>query len=266
MTGLQELSTTSEQTEALAREEQLLLRIGAFCATAGPLVLAASFATHGDLPTNERSLVGEAVALRYVANHPTWLLIHAATIVAGLLWVGAFTALAGTLAPGAAGALGHVLVPSAIVGGTFVIFDYGVDGYAFKILADEWAAASGPQQAQLQLMAETAVWFLNGTFRSEILVFYGLTVLLAGLAVALDGRYPVWFGGIAAVAGGVVFVNGILSFAGTSLSPAAGEDFLVFVVILPLESLWLLALGILMWQRAGRVRTATHRARATMPR
>ena len=266
MTGHQELSAARERGEALAHQEQLLLRIGAICAVAGPLLLAASFAPHGDLPTDNASLVGEAAALRYVANHPTWLLIHAATIVAGLLWVGAFTALAGTLAPGAAGALGRLLVPSAIVGGVFVVFDYGVDGYALKILADAWAAASEPQQAQLLLMADTAVWFLNGTFRSEIVVFYGLTVLLAGLAVALDGRYPVWFGGIGAAAGATVFVNGILSFAGASLSPVAGEDFLVFVVILPLESLWLLALGILMWQRAGRVHAATRQSWAAMPR
>ena len=138
--------------------------------------------------------------MRYIAVHPTWLLIHLGTILAGLLWVGAFTALAGTLAPGAAGALGRLLVPSAIVGGVFVVFDYGVDCLALKILADEWAARSGPEQAQLLLMAETALWLLNGTFHSEIVVFYGLTVLLAGLAVAFDGRYPVWFGGIAAVA------------------------------------------------------------------
>ena len=255
MTGHQEFSSVRERTaEALARQERLLLRIGAICAIAGPLVLAASLAPHGDLPTDDSALVGEAAALRYIAVHPTWLLIHLGTIVAGLLWVGAFTALARTLAPGAAGALGQLLVPSAIVGGVFVVFDYGVDGYALKILADEWATRSGPEQAQLLLMAETALWFLNGTFRSEIVVFYGLTVLLAGLAVAFDGRYPVWFGGIAAVAGAAVLVNGLLSLAGVGLG---GQDFLVFVVILPIEALWLLVLGLLMWRRAGRVRLPT---------
>jgi hypothetical protein len=80
----------------------------------------------------------------------------------------------------------------------FVIFDYGIDGYAFKVLADAWAAASEPDKAQLQQMAEFAMWFLNGTFRSEILIAYGLTVLIAGVAVACDGWYPVWFGWIGA--------------------------------------------------------------------
>jgi uncharacterized protein len=40
-----------------------------------------------------------------VAAHPSWLIAHLGTIVAGLLWVGAFAALAGTLAPGAASAV-----------------------------------------------------------------------------------------------------------------------------------------------------------------
>jgi hypothetical protein len=44
-----------------------------------------------------------------------------------------------------------------------------------------------------------------------------------------------------------VLVNGLLSFAGVRLLQ---EDLLVFVVILPLESLWLLTLGLLMWRRA----------------
>jgi hypothetical protein len=264
MTGAQEFNLARDRTaETLAQQERLLLRIGAICAISGPLVLLASFATHGDLPTNESSLIGEAAALHYVAAHPTWLIIHMATIVAGLLWVGAFTALAWTLAPGAAAAVGRLLVASATVGGVFVVFDYGLDGYALKILADQWATAPGPEQAQLQLMAETAMWFVNGTFRSEIAVFYGLTVLVAGLAVALDRRYPTWFGTIGAVTGAAVLLNGLLSFSGIGLG---NQDFLVFIVILPIESLWLLALGVLMWRRAGRVRAASGELLAAIPR
>jgi hypothetical protein len=254
MTEPRELGAVRAGTADAAREQRLLLRIGAVCAIAGPLVLIASFVPHGDLPTNESALLDEAASLEYVAAHPSWLLIHTGTIVAGLLWIGAFTALAGTLTPGAAAVVGRLLATSAAVGGVFVLLDYGVDGYAFKILADEWAAASGVEQAQLQLMAETAIWFLNGTFRSEIAVFYGLTVMLAGLAVALDERDPTWFGSIAAVAGAAVVVNGLTSFAGLGLG---NQDFLVFIVILPIESAWLLALGVSMWRRAGRTRPAS---------
>jgi hypothetical protein len=102
-------------------------------------------------------------------------------------------------------------------------------------------------------MADMAIAVLNGTFRAEILVFYGLTYLLAGAAVALDGRYPAWFGGVAAMAGGIVLLNGLLTFLDLSIPR---QDFLVFVVIVPLESLWLLILGVLMWRQSRRVAAA----------
>ena len=251
MTGQrgQEPSVTRESpVDALAVQQRVLLRIGAICAIVGPLVLFASFAPHGDLPTH----VSTEAALRYITAHPVWLPLHLGNIVAALLAIGAFTALSGTLAPGAAGAIGRMLVPSAIVGGMFTIFDYSVDGYDLWVLAEEWAAAPGPEQAQLVQMTDTVITLLNGTFRSEILVFYGLTFLLVGLAVALDGRYPAWFGGIAVIAGGAVLINGFLSFVGANLPR---QDFLVFVVIVPIESLWLLILGVMMWRRASRTHT-----------
>lgn len=232
--------------EALAIQQRILLRTGAVCAIVGPLILFASFAPHGDLPTH----VSTEAALRYIADHPLWLPIHLGNIVAALLVIGAFSALAATLTPGIAGALGHLLVPSAIVGGMFVVYDYGVDGYALWALAEEWADAAGSERANALQMADTAIAVLNGTFRGEILIFYGLTFLLAGLAVAFDGRYPAWFGGLAAIAGGVVVINGLLTFVDLSLPR---QDFLVFVLIVPLESLWLLVLGVLMWLNAGQV-------------
>jgi hypothetical protein len=49
-----------------------------------------------------------------------------------------------------------------------------------------------------------------------------------------------------------------LSYAGISLTR---EDMLIFVVVLPIESLWLLALGVLMWRRADRLSFWTERMR-----
>jgi hypothetical protein len=248
MTQDHEFSAVRKPSDAFVRQQQVLLRIGAGCAIAGPLVLAASFAPHGDLPTD----VSTEAALRFVADHSAWLVVHLLTIVAALIWLGAFTALAHTLSPGVAGAIGRMLAPVAAVGATFVIFDYGIDGYALGVLATEWDAASGAQQVELVQRADTAIWLLNGTFRSEIFIFYGLTVLLAGLGIAFDRRYPTWFGGIGALAGAAVAVVALSSFSGTSLTPIEGEDFFLFVTVLPVESAWLLALGVLMWRRASR--------------
>ena len=94
MTQDHEFSAVRKKSDAFVRQQQVLLRIGAGCAIAAPMVLAASFAPHGDLPTD----VSTEAALRFVADHSAWLVIHLLTIVAALIWLGAFTALAGTLA------------------------------------------------------------------------------------------------------------------------------------------------------------------------
>jgi hypothetical protein len=244
--------TTELQAASTERERHLLLRIGAVLAIAGPILLILSGIPHGDLPTNEPGLVDEVTALRYVADHQTWLPIHMATVVAGLLWVGAFVALAGTLTPGAARVAGWFLLPSAVVGGVFAAFDYLVDGYALKVLADQWAAASGPEEEAMVRMADTGIWLLTGVAQGEVIVMFGLTFLLAGVAVVLDGRYPRLFGVIGAVAGGAVLLSGLARIAGLDLSPSEGVDFLFFLVIVPVDTVWLLTLGVLMWRRANR--------------
>ncbi len=220
------------------------MRIGGTCAIVGVLLLGTALAIHGDLPASGPI----EIALTYIVNHPGRLAIHLGMMAASVLWIAAFIALAGTLAAGRGRAVARLLAPSAIVGGTFSVFDYAVDGYAFHALAVDWAAASGQAQEHLALMASAALRLLYGTGRTEIALFYGLTFLLAGLAVALDGRYGAWFGAIGALMGVAALLAGLWALAGAKLAP----DFLLFVVVVPLEGLWLLALGVLMWRQAGR--------------
>ena len=255
MATLQTYVTERLPAESVLHEQRLLSRIGSVCAIVGTLLLVVSLGLHGDLPLD----VSTETALRYIVQHPSWLPVHLGMMTAALLWVGAFVALAGSLATGAARALGRLLVVSAALGGAFSIFNYSVDGYAFGILATDWAStASAAERAALQERVEAAVWFLNGTFRAEISLFYGLTFLLAGLAVALDGRYRRAFGAVGAAAGAVVLLVGTSSFAGLNLI----QDWLVFAVIMPIEGIWLLALGVQMWRRGGRVRAAQVQPRA----
>jgi hypothetical protein len=102
--------------------------------------------------------------------------------------------LAGTAVGGRARAVGQLLVPIGVVGATFSVFTFSIDGYVFKILADAWAVASGPEQRELLAMTTTLLKLLNGPFRIEILVWYELTIMLAGIVVCLDARYPTWLG------------------------------------------------------------------------
>lgn len=236
-------------------EQKLLSRIGGACAIVGVVLLGTAIHVHGDLPASGPI----EIALTYIVNLPGWLPIHLAMMTATVLMIAAFVSLGWTLADGG-GVIARLLVPGAIVGGTFSLFDYAVDGYAFYALAVDWAAASGQEQANLALMASAALRMLYGTGRTEIALFYGLTFLLAGLAVSLDGRYGHWFGGIGALLGASALAIGLSMLAGAKLAP----DFFLFVVIVPIEGLWLLVLGARMWRRAGWAEAGRGRAEAAV--
>jgi len=250
MSGVQqEYRAPGRTAESASLERQRLSRIGGACAIVGVLLQGAAIHFHGDLPA------GGAIetALTYIVNLPGWLVIHLGMMAATVLLTAAFVAL-GRALEGGGGAAARLLVPSAAVGGTFSLFDYAVDGYAFHALAVDWAAASGQAQSNLALVATAALRVLYGTGRTEITLFYGLTVLLAGLAIASDGRYGRWIGRIGALLGAAALAAGMSTLAGVPLK----VDFLLFVVIAPIEGVWLVALGALMW-RAARPATPTPR-------
>jgi hypothetical protein len=252
MSSYRQTGTAPDRTanaRAGAREQRLLLRIGGTCAIAGVLLLGTSIHLHGDLPASGAI----ETALTYIVNLPGWLIIHVGMMTATVLLTAAFVALGRTLEGGGGDAAARLLIPSAIVGGTFSLFDYAVDGYAFHALAVDWAAASGQAQLDLALMASAALRMLYGTGRTEITIFYGLTVLLAGVALARDGRFGRWIGATGAILGAAALVAGLATFVGVRLP----VDFLLFVVIVPIEGLWLVALGVLMWRQAGRIRCSS---------
>lgn len=248
-------STQTGKAEALAREGRVLARMGGVCAAGGTAVLVASLAPHGDLPTH----VSLEAAAQFIAQHQSWYVIHLWTLVTPLVWLCAFAALAGLVADGAARAVGRLLVPCAGIGATFSILTYSVDGFVFKMLADSWAAASGSERAELLLILNVMLKLLNGPFRVEILVWYGLTFFLAGLVVSLERRFPRWLGLIGAAAGAAGCVSGMVSLAGIELAVAGiglPLDRLVFLLALPIEGIWMGMLGVLMWRRSHRIRVA----------
>jgi hypothetical protein len=226
-------------TSAL-RRSKLQTRAAAVCFVVGTVLLATCLILHGDLPAD----VSMEAALAYIVTKP-WFALHLGMMVSGLLWIAGFVALSASLRSSRASELAPWLTACALIGGLFSLFDYAVDGYAFG-LADDWALATGERKADLLLMAETGLRLLYGTARTEIVTFYGLSFLLAGLAVALDGRYLHWLGAIGAVAGGAVVMLGSAALGGVALAP----DKLVFVGIIPIEGVWLLVLGPHLWSRA----------------
>lgn len=88
---------------------------------------------------------------------------------------------------------------------------------------------------------------LGGTSLSSISILWGLTLILFGLAAALDRDYPAWLGWTGLVVGAATFAGGTIQF----LQPGLLPRLLVYALFPSLANLWTLALGVAMWHRAG---------------
>ena len=96
------------------------------------------------------------------------------------------------------------------------------------------------------LSVELAPWRWARSVHSY---FHGVPLILSGLAVALSRRYPPWLGWIGAAGGTASFLGGVRQFLGS----VSGLERLV-IVPAQVVSLWMVAMGDLIWRRAGATR------------
>lgn len=224
--------------------DRTLLRTGGVCAVLGTVANVVATAGHGDLPE-----AGTAAELAFVAERATWSHVHLLSIIGVLLWLAGFLALAHCLrrTPGAVPS--RLGLAAAFVGaGVHVVF-FSIDGYALKRTADAWAAAAGTAQADLLQAGNLVLLLQNSQFVSAIAFMLGLPFVLFGLAVARSRIYPAWLGWVAVLAGLGSLVTGMTRFVG--LDQLIPDPVLFPAFALP-ASLWIAALGVLMWRQATR--------------
>lgn len=222
------------------------LRIGGVASIVGAACAAVGNLLHPVTPRDDP----EGVA-RVIADSDAWTLIHVVIIVGIILMLFGLVAIRDSIQGGVAEALARFGVYAGTVGVTLGILTVALDGVGAKQLADQWAAASGPERAiALGLVSsnETTNFAIAGAFNYS---FAGVPFILLGLAAALSGVYPAWLGWTAAAAGvGSVGAGLVQAFTGepTTLS-------LVLTIIGPtVISLWILIMGVLLWRKASQLR------------
>jgi hypothetical protein len=230
------------------RERRAVLRIGSVCAIVGTFAYASFGALHGPLSGSG----GAEVIFRHVLERPYWAPIHLGSMLAILLWLGTFVAL--ERSSGASGndsrfslLAGRLAVVSLTVGAAVSFLHFSIDGYVLAELADRWATAPPAEREEVVRMGEFVHTLLRQPlFVVELVFLFGLPFALIGLRIALDREYPTWLGWAGAVVGTATFVTGAMWFANLRVIP----ELVLFVALLPLEWLWLLALGVVMWLRS----------------
>lgn len=226
--------------EAVTLDRQAL-KLGGTLAVVGGLGYLVTLLLHGDLPDQTTE-----IALEHIAGRPEWRALKLALIASALCWIGAFTALVRSLPRGLSTLLGRWAVSVAIVGVAIVVVEYAIIGHALKDVADAWRAApAGDAEAHLR-MADVMLAITGGLFHSFVAWMLGLPYVLLGAAVVLGRGYPRWLGWVAVVAGSGALVAGTTRFLGIGLVP---YPLLYGGFVIPL-SIWLAAMGVLMWRRA----------------
>jgi hypothetical protein len=114
-------------------------------------------------------------------------------------------------------------------------------------VAEDWERAAGAEkEAALRVGAalEDVDFAMLGV---HTVLFFGLTFVLYGLAVSSGERYPQRLGWVAVVAGvGAVVVGFVHMVTGPSF-----VTLFVFPAVAAVLSLWLLAIGVLLWRQTG---------------
>jgi hypothetical protein len=222
--------------------EQVSLRIGAVCVIVGSvLVLVVRTVLHGDLPTDS----GRA-ALAFVASRPIYPLVHLGDWLGVLIWACGLVALSGSLTHPGAWAIGRLGAASVLVGAAVHIAEFSIDGYALPTLAETWVAAPPSQRAELEFGARLALVIIGGPSTSALVILWGSTLILYGLAVKLEGYSSMWLGWAGIVFGAVIFAFGTVQFLEPNdIYPGA----LFYGGGTVVSQIWTLILGVAMWRR-----------------
>ncbi len=220
-------------------DDRTLIRIGSVSAIIGAVLFMIANVLHPRSPDIEST----QAQIETVAASDLWLSDHLVLLVSGLLLLGGLIALRKSITsqPGAAWAeFGYA---SALVStGVWVVL-VGLDGIASKVVHDAYAAAPGAGTLAIaEMMEEIDI----GLFSTFIIVFFGVTLLLYGLGVALSDDFPRWLGWVAVVLAIASLIIGFVQ-AYTGLSVLVTST--LFAGFSSFLTLWLLIMGVLMWRR-----------------
>ena len=224
-----------------------MMRIGA---TAG-MVGAVIFAVANMLHARSDDIEIYAEQIKAVAESDIWLTAHLLLLVGGILIAVFLIALHRTMLDGLAGALSRIGYFGTVASTGVMVVLVGVDGIASKAVHDAWAAASGTEQAVALRVAEAMENIDVGIFSAWIILFFGLTFIVYGLAVAMSDNFPKWMGWIAAALGLVSLVVGFYqAYDGLSVFITT----YAFSGTATLLTVWVLVMAILMARKTMQAR------------
>ena len=222
--------------------EEHLSRLGGVGAILGVVILVVSTALHpleahpGDAPT----------AFAEYALDGKWVGTHLGQLVGVVLIAAGFVALSWKLRTGRAGAWALLAGLAAVVSVSLAAALQAVDGVALKFMVDRWDSTSVESRAVV-FEAAYGVRQIEVGFASLLGAFFGLTVVLYGVALVRSPVGVAWVGIFGIITGTATLVASVVqAYAGFSdIAMRASMPSSILLL------LWSLCIGVLLLRKTG---------------
>ena len=185
--------------------------------------------------------------LRRVAESTTWVGDHIGILFAVLLVLGGLTAIYRSLAAEPSAAWARLGFVGAVVGAGVLFVLMGTDGIAMKGLAKAWATAPETEKAAALRVASAVAEINLALFSVFIILFFGATFILYGLAVLTSNAYPRWLGWVAVLAG---LASALIGLNQAYRGPSVLVTNVLFVIFSVILTLWVLVMAVILWRKA----------------
>lgn len=224
--------------------ERSLFKFGSVSAIAGAIL---GFATNFLHPRTSDIANPEAY-LREVAESAIWIGDHVGILFAALLALGGYAAIYRSFTTERGTAWARLGSMGALLGAAIISVLMATDGIAAKVVAGEWMNAPAAEKAVAFRVGVALAQVNFSLFSVTIVVWFGVTNILYGLAILTDDVYPRWLGWVAVIGGGASVLVG-LNQAYTGLSVLTTN--ILFPIVSTVLILWFLVMGVVLWRRAG---------------
>ena len=235
---------TQGSNEHAGLADRALIQMGALCAIIGALVFMAANIVHPRSPNIQVT----AFQVETVAHSDIWVTDHLLLLLGGLLLLPGLLAIQRSIPTGPGAAWAELGNSGAVVSTAIWAVLIAVDGFSSKVVHGAWASAPDAEKAVALRVAEAMEQIDVGIFSVYIIVFFGVTFMLYGLAVAKSGRFPQWLGWAAFGLGLASFLDGIAQ-GYTGLSVLVTN--ILFASFSSFQTLWILTMGVLLWRARG---------------
>jgi hypothetical protein len=227
--------------------DEHLARVGGISAIAGVVVLFVATMLH---PLDAHPGDAPAAFAEYALDR-FWVATHIGQLLGVVLIATGLVALSWRLRVGRAGVWALLACLATVLSVALAAALQAVDGIALKFMVDRWSAsAEGTRAAAFE--AAYGVRQIEIGMASLTGAFFGLTVLLYGIALALSPVGPTWLGVFGALAGIATVISSVVQ-AHTGFSTVAMATSVPSSIVV---LLWSLCVGILLL----RTSSAAHHA------